>query len=123
VNAIEQARQAYAPSQFPLKSNRAVEAQLFAQVTARLRKATENSKNFTALAEALHANRQMWIALAVDLADDGNGLPDELRAQLFSLAAFSNSHSQKVLRNEETADALIDINMSVLRGLNFTEVK
>ncbi len=121
MNAAEQARRAYAPTQFPLKSDRAVEAQLFAQVTSKLRKASQKDASFQDLIGALHDNRQMWITLAADLADDGNSLPDALRAQLFSLALFTNTHTQKVLRKEESAAALIDINMSILRGLNATE--
>lgn len=123
MNAFEQARQAYAPTQFPLKSTRSIEAQLFAKVTAALRKAVaQRDTHFPSLVRALHDNRQMWITLAVDLADDNNELPLELRAQLFSLAQFSHAHTQKVLQGKASADALIEINTAIMRGLNTSGV-
>jgi flagellar protein FlaF len=121
VNAIEQAKQAYAPTQFPLKSSRAIEAQLFARTTSRLQRAAETEADFGILVKAIHENREMWITLAVDLANEDNQLPENLRAQLFSLAAFTASHSQKALKREASVDILVEINMAVLRGLNVME--
>lgn len=119
MNAIELARQAYAPTSFPLKSERAIEAQLIGQITARLKAAAKKADtDFPAFAEALHANRLLWVRLAVDVADRDNGLSKELRAQIFYLASFTELHSDKVLRRDATAEALIDINTAVLRGLN-----
>ena len=119
MNAIELARQAYAPTSFPLKSDRAIEAQLVGQMTARLRSTAQNADaNYPAFVQALHDNRQMWIRLAVDVADTDNGLPQNLRAQIFYLAEFTELHTGKVLRDAATADALIEINTAVLRGLN-----
>ncbi|MEJ6396350.1 flagellar biosynthesis regulator FlaF [Yoonia sp. 208BN28-4] len=122
MNAIELAQKAYAPTQFPLKSHRAVEAQLIAQITARLRKADANrAENFPQLVAALHDNRQMWLTLAIDLADEDNGLPDTLRAQLFALAQFTHTYTQNVLQNGVSAATLVDINTAILRGLNQSE--
>lgn len=119
MNAIELARQAYAPTTFPLKSDRAIEAQLVGQITARLRKTTENADAaFPAFVQALHDNRQMWIRLAADVSDSENGLTKELRAQIFYLAEFTELHTAKVLRGEATSAALIEINTAILRGLN-----
>ena len=56
--------------------------------------------------------------MAVDVADKGNALPKELRAQIFYLAEFTDHHSQQVIRGKATPTALIDINMAVLKGLN-----
>jgi flagellar protein FlaF len=123
VNAIELAQKAYAPTQFPLKSERAIEAQLFDRNTADLRQAAELKSDFAMLAKAIHKNREMWIALSVDLANENNQLSADLRAQLFSLAAYTNTHSQKALKCEASVDVLIDINMAVLRGLNAREIE
>lgn len=119
MNVIEQARQAYAPTQVSIRTERSVEAQLISQVTARLRKAaTTNPDNFPALAAALHDNRRMWNTMAAGVADADNALPSQLRAQLFYLAEFTEHHSREVLRGRANAGALIDINTAVLRGLN-----
>lgn len=119
MNAIELARQAYAPSSFHLQSERRVEAQVIGKITSRLRAAAEKKKdNFSTFAEALHENRKLWTALAIDATGQGNGLPDQLRAQIVYLAEFTNQHSSKILKGEEDVTALIDINKSIMRGLN-----
>lgn len=119
MNVIEQARQAYAPKHFPLRTPRSVEAELFSQITSRLKKYSEDSqKSYPEFVAALHDNRRLWSTMAVDVSDSMNTLPAPLRAQLFYLAEFTELHSRKVMNGEATADVLIDINTSVLRGLN-----
>ncbi|PUB11787.1 flagellar biosynthesis regulator FlaF [Yoonia sediminilitoris] len=119
MNVIEQARQAYAPTQRGIRTNRSIEAQLISQITARMTQAAKAyPENFPALVSALDDNRRMWRALAIDVADDDNGLPQALRAQLFYLAEFTEQHSRKVLERRAGLEALIDINTAVLRGLN-----
>ena len=119
MNVIEQARQAYAPTQVSIRTDRSIEAQLVSQITARLRRAaTANPQDFSALVAAIHDNRRMWTAMAADVADGDNGLPSALRAQIFYLAEFTEQHSRRVLRRDADATALIDINTAVLRGLN-----
>lgn len=119
MNIIEQARQGYAPTQPAIRTDRAVEAQLISHITARLRKAASHeTRDFPMLMSALHDNRQMWTTMAIDVADNDNGLPDTLRAQLFYLAEFTKHHSQMVIRGQADVDALIDVNTAVLRGLN-----
>ena len=119
MNATQLARKAYAPTTFSMKTGRATEAQIVGQITARLRAAAvQADRDFPALVRALHDNRRMWVILATDVADTENGLDPKLRAQIFYLAEFTDQHTAKVLRGEATADALIDINTAVLRGLN-----
>lgn len=119
MNAIEQARQAYAPRHFPLRTPRSVEAELIGQITSRLEKNSKDPKrSFPALVEALHDNRRLWTTMAADVADSLNSLPPQLRAQIFYLAEFTEAHSKKVLNGEATAQILIEINTSILRGLN-----
>ncbi|WP_322893025.1 MULTISPECIES: flagellar biosynthesis regulator FlaF [unclassified Yoonia] len=119
MNAIEQARQAYAPTAVATRTDRAVEAQLFGQITARLRNAmSDQPQNFAALVAAISDNRRLWSTLAASVADKDNQLPAQLRAQIFYLAEFTEYHSQKVLRNSASADVLVDINTAVMRGLN-----
>ena len=119
MNVTEQARQAYAPTQVSIRTERSVEAQLISQITSRLRKAaTAQPDDFPALVAALHDNRRMWTTMAAGVADNDNALPSQLRAQLFYLAEFTALHSQKVLRGKAEPTALIEINTAVLRGLN-----
>lgn len=119
MNVIEQAQQAYAPKQFPLRSSRSVEAELISQITSRLKKASSNPKaQFPALVAALHDNRRLWNTMAVDVSDNQNTLPAPLRAQIFYLAEFTELHSRKILNGDASANVLIEINTAILRGLN-----
>lgn len=122
MNVIEQARQAYAPNQNAVRTTRSVEAQLISQITSRLERLSKMPEpDFPTLMAAIHDNRRMWTTMAVDVADQGNALPKELRAQIFYLAEFTAHHSQKVIHGKADARALIDINMAILKGLNGQE--
>jgi len=114
------AKTAYStPAQASLRAPRSVEYDLFAQVTARLKSAAEGgTANFPALASALHDNRKLWTAMAADVAQDGNGLPDTLRARILYLSEFTRLHTSKVLASSDTVDVLIEVNTAIMRGLD-----
>lgn len=110
------AQSAYAQSKKSVGSPRAIEYQVFARVTRNLKLAAEQN-SFPRLAEALHANVELWTIIGADVAHDGNTLPRDLRVNLFKLCEFTRRHSAKVLRGEEKVDALIDVNVAVMKGL------
>lgn len=116
MNATSLAQRAYAPTAAPTRSARSVEYDVVARITYRLKKAIEGRK-LPALLEALDENRRLWRTLAIDVADDDNHLPDELRARLFYLYEFTNHHTQQVIRKKVSAVPLLEINMAILRGL------
>ncbi|MGH1453185.1 MAG: flagellar biosynthesis regulator FlaF [Paracoccaceae bacterium] len=112
------AQQAYGNSAAPTRTTRATEYEAFARITHRLNKAARKGKlGFAELAESLHDNRKLWTLLAVDVADDDNQLPQELRARIFYLAEFTQTHTRKVLKREASVAPLIEINAAVMRGL------
>lgn len=98
-------------------TTRDVEYQLFARITGRLNQATLGKADFKELVSAIDENLTLWRTIAFDVMDEENALPAMLRAQIFYLYEFTRSHSQKVLRKEADALALIDINTSMMRGL------
>lgn len=109
---------AYARRETPARSLRSIEYDLIAQVTQRLRTAWVNrTADFPALVAALTDNQKLWSTLASDVALPDNGLPAQLRAQLFYLYEFTNHHSRAVLDRGASAEVLTDINMAMLRGL------
>lgn len=118
MNMIDQARQAYGAAISSARTARTAEQHIIAEATSRLRAAASDPRNFPRLAAALHDNRRLWTRLAADVADDGNGLPQALRARLFYLAEFTNHHSALVLQGKADAGPLIDINIAVMRGLS-----
>lgn len=118
MNSLEMARMAYATPGAPVRTPRATEYDLFARVTGRLRMAAvDPGAAKAALVKALHDNVELWTTLAVDVADEGNRLPRELRARLFYLARFTQVHTRNVLKGEAEPGPLIDINTAVMRGL------
>lgn len=118
MNAQSLAKTAYSKPGQPTRTARGTEYDLFARITHRLKTAIALDKTgFSTLVRALHDNRQLWIALAADVADSDNGLPPALRARIFYLSEFTAQHTTKVLSGAAKADVLIDINTAVMRGL------
>lgn len=109
---------AYAGQSAPTRTARSIEYDAFARVTRQLRFALAPGAPFSTLAQALHDNRMLWSALAADVAEETNLLPDTLRARIFYLAEFTLYQSRKVLAGEGGAQSLVDVNMSVMRGLH-----
>ena len=108
----------YAQREAPTRSLRAVEYDLLAQVTQRLRAAwADRATDAPALARAVTDNTRLWSTLASDVALPGNSLPQALRARLFYLYEFTAQHSRAVLDDKASVEVLVDINMAVMRGL------
>ena len=108
---------AYGAATVATGTPRAIEYQVFSQVTGELNRALQEGKSFADLAGALNRNMELWTALTVDLAVRDNALPDALRGQLLSLAAFTKNHTTRVLEREAEAGVLVEINTAVMRGL------
>ncbi|MEL6512480.1 MAG: flagellar biosynthesis regulator FlaF [Pseudomonadota bacterium] len=112
------ARQKYAATSLTVQTGRRSEYDVIAHVTQRLRKTAQNAKtDFAAYAAALNDNRRLWNALAVDVADAENQLPDELRARVFYLAEFTNQYTSKILGQKASVMPLLEINVAIMRGL------
>lgn len=122
MNAQTMARMAYSSAAAPTRTAQGVEYEAFAKVTARLKSYSGRGREgFPGLAAALSDNRRLWTILALDVADPENKLPELLRAQILSLAEFTQAHTAQVLMRNATAAALIDINTSIMRGLRQQE--
>ncbi|MGB3315780.1 MAG: flagellar biosynthesis regulator FlaF [Albidovulum sp.] len=117
MNAQFLAKTAYATAAIPTRTERGTEYEVFARVTHRLKSAARTGGDFNALVSALHDNRALWNALAADVATKTNGLPQDLRAQIFYLAEFTVHQTRRILAGEADAEVLVDVNMAVMRGL------
>lgn len=95
---------------------RDTEYDAFARVTRLLRKAIANDDRLQII-EAVDHNNRLWTILASDLVSAGNRLPDDAKAGLLSLADFSLRHGRAVMFHKHSPDVLIDINLSVMKGL------
>ncbi len=109
---------AYAQPAAPTRTPRAAEYEVIARITRRLSTAAaQRRENHPAFIAALADNERLWSTLAVDVAGDGNGLPQALRARLFYLYRFTAEHSRKVRAETASPEVLVEINTAVLRGL------
>jgi flagellar protein FlaF len=118
VIAHSAAHAAYSRPEAPHRNPRDLEYDLLARATKALSQAARRTpRNYPALVAALDENQRLWSALAVDVAAPGNGLPPQLRAQLFYLYEFTALHSQAIRDKDASVEVLIDINSAVMRGL------
>lgn len=101
------------------ESPRNIEKRVFTRVTLDLESLNDTPEN--ALNEetknALWANQKLWMTLRSDLVLPENSLPAGLKAQLISLGIWVDNHTQKVLQGNAKISDLIEINRSIISGL------
>jgi len=109
---------AYQKAQRAAENPRNAEYRLFGQVTGALLDAQSAGAKGVSLIDAIDWNRRMWSTLAVDCMNDGNQLPKELRAQIISLSLWVTKYSSQVMQEGVSLEPLIDINRTIMQGLN-----
>ena len=109
--------QAYHNIQRAVEDPRTTEYRLFGQVTGALLQAKSSNAQGTPLVEAIDWNRRMWRTLAADCMDDRNALTQDLRAKIVSLSLWVSKYSRKVTREKAPLDPLIEINRTIMQGL------
>ncbi|WP_425071563.1 flagellar biosynthesis regulator FlaF [Sagittula sp. S175] len=118
MNAQTQALRAYAQNARTTQTPRGTEYELIARVTHRIKAAAEGGPMaYPKLVEALSDNQRLWTMLAIDVADERNALPQDLRARIFYLAEFVQQQTSKVLTRKGRITPLLEINAAVLKGL------
>ena len=111
------ALKAYQTAQRAAENPRNTEYRLFGQVTGALIEAQSSGARGASLIDAIDWNRRLWSTLAVDCMDDGNGLPMELRARIISLSIWVAKYSSQVMHEGASLDPLIEVNRTVMQGL------
>lgn len=115
MNAVA-AQQKFGYGNGTVKTARDIEYEAFSRITSMLRRAIASGDRHAEI-EAVDMNNQLWTILSADLASSGNALPNELKANLLSLANFSTRHGHTVLRGKASADVLVEVNLSIMKGL------
>ena len=69
------------------------------------------------LVEAIDWNKRLWRTLAADCMDDRNTLTQDVRAKIVSLSLWVSKYSRKVTREKAPIDPLIEINRTIMQGL------
>src|ERR1700742_4480428 len=108
---------AYQNTQAVTEDPRATEYRLFGQVTGALNDAQKCGAAGGPLAEALDWNRPLWRTLAADCMDDRNALTQDVRAKIVSLSLWVTKDSRSVTREKAPLNPLIDINRTIMQGL------
>jgi flagellar protein FlaF len=109
---------AYQQATARAESPRELEYRLFGQVTRALMAAAELDPSYLrGRVDALDWNRRMWTVLGSECSDNGNQLPDELRAGIISLSIWVSKHTSAVIRREEDIEPLIEVNRMMMQGL------
>lgn len=108
----------YQQTQTTVERPREMEYRAFSKVTARLIEAAQKSDDERAfINNAVHENRQFWLALAQDCASDKNLLPLETRATIVHLSRWISQYSREILRRGDSIEPLIDVNRIMMDGL------
>jgi flagellar protein FlaF len=110
---------AYQKAALTAESPRETEYRLFARVTAQLiEAAAADRSDIHKRIAAIDLNRRLWSALATDCASAENRLAPEVRAGIISLSLFVNRHSTEVMIGGGDFETLVDINRTVMQGLD-----
>lgn len=111
--------QAYQNASARTEDPRATEYRLLGQITRTLMEVQgEDRDDIRKRADALDWNRRVWRTFAADCASESNNLPEALRASIISLSIFIAKETRAAMRGESDLDILIDINRTVMQGLN-----
>lgn len=118
MNTQTLAKRAYSQTARSTQTPRRAEYEIFARITHRIKTHAEAGPlAYPKFVAALSDNQKLWTTLAVDVVDSENGLPSELRAQIFYLAEFVQQHTSKVLSKKARIKPLLEINAAIMRGL------
>lgn len=118
-NAATQTHIGYQQSSASVRTPRNTEFEAFTVITRELASALDiHPNNPSRLANSIHQNRRLWGLLAASVAEEQNELPNDLRARIFSLAEFVRVQSSRVLANRADGKILIEINQSIMQGLD-----
>lgn len=108
---------AYQQTMAECEDPRRIEYLVFLRITLDLEAHRDAGWRSAELKDALWRNLELWNTLRADLLEEGNALPEPLRAGLVSLSFTVERQTRMVLRGEADARLLIDVNRSVMKGL------
>lgn len=108
---------AYQRARTITETPRATECRLMRQITGEMIQAREAGLSGVPLMPVLFRNREVWNAFASACGARGNLLPDALRASIVSIGLWVDRHTSEVAAGRDHIDALIEVNRSVIEGL------
>jgi flagellar biosynthesis activator protein FlaF len=108
---------AYQAARSRAETPRAAEFRLLSEITGEMMDAEAAGLKGAMLMHPLHRNREMWNVFATDCSAPGNGLPNELRAQIISIGLWVERFTSDVVAGREPIAELITVNRTIMEGL------
>ena len=100
-------------------TGRALELAVFEQITQALQTADEiKHENPGEWGDAIFRNLQLWSIIVADVLSPENKLPDQTKAGLVSLSEFVRRTSMQVLAGSEGLADIIEVNRTIMAGLD-----
>jgi flagellar protein FlaF len=109
---------AYLETKQQIVDPRQSESLIFRRVTDQLKDVAEAERRDEMYHRAVLDNRRLWTALAADVSDPSNMLPDELKSNLLSLAIWVERESGAAHSGGADIRSMIEINEAIIAGLN-----
>lgn len=106
----------YARAIATTETDREREYRLLARANRLLAEAEERG-DIASLYRAVLFNRQIWNTFLIDLTDERNALPRELKGALISIGIWVERFSDPVCEGKENVQDLIDVNRTIMEGL------
>ena len=102
----------------PGATSRQIEAWALMETARRMMNAMDSGEK-EAIEQALRLNWRMWTLIQADLLDAECRLPDDLRSNLLSLAAYIDRQTVSLLvrADKDEVNSLIQINRNLAMGL------
>lgn len=108
---------AYAAAMNNTEDPRSTEYRLLGSVTGALIRANTAEASLQDRLNALLWNQQVWEAFLVDLSDEDNALPQNLRASLINLSLWIIKETDALMDIGDDLEAMILINRNIMEGL------
>ncbi|MGB6086911.1 flagellar biosynthesis regulator FlaF [Parvibaculum sp.] len=109
---------AYKETKEEIVAPRDMERRIFERVTDQLRLADKEESRTEFFHRAVLENRRLWAALASDVVDPSNQMPNELKAGLLSLAIWVERESSSIHSGDAPVSGLIEVNQAMIAGLS-----
>mgnify|MGYP003668250589 FL=1 len=107
---------AYQKANQNTENPRQTEYRAFAIFTRAMEEA-DKEDNAMARIKAVANNRRLWLTLQMDLLSEENGLPDDLRGRLLSIAFWVSRYSLNAMKGEASVAPLITVNKQIMDGM------
>jgi flagellar protein FlaF len=107
---------AYQKANQNAENPRQTEYRAFAIFTRAMEEA-DKEDNTMARIKAVANNRRLWLTLQMDLLSEENGLPDDLRGRLLSIAFWVSRYSLNAMKGEASVAPLITVNKQIMEGM------